>query len=319
MIRKVYWNIKPHTERKLDIYSKYLNAWATIIFAQFGKLQSAAAWQTPFVVDCFAGRGMYHKGGKDDQVKGSPLIACEVLLERKRVFEEKAKIRILPRIRLIEYDKTSYESLRKFIEPFAGLLDIKLYNEDFNNVIGDIVAESGYSPAFFFVDAGGIKELKSESVETIVSKKGARDILLNYIVDGPTRIGGLAKSVFDGTYKGKDYEKAFKTIEQLEDFTGTSIYDYLEETNNEYKEALVSYVRNVIHANNRVARKDDKLSTIVYDMKDISRQRLVYYLLFSSRKKVASDIMKQIFRDVKGKESAQQSLFGPNIQEITDH
>jgi three-Cys-motif partner protein len=317
MIKKDYWNIRPPTERKLEIYSKYLNAWATIIFSQFGKLQSSS-WQTPFVVDCFAGRGMYHKNDKADQVKGSPLIACELLLERKRAFEEKARIKIFPKIRLIEHDKASYRSLQKFIGPFTSFIDIKLYNEDFNNVIGDIVAESGYAPAFFFVDAGGIKELKSESVETIVSKKGARDILLNYIVDGPTRIGGLAQSVFDGTYKGKNYEKAFRTIEQLEDFTGTSIYDYLEKTNNEYREALLNYVRNVIHANNKLARSDDKLSTIVYDMKDINRQRLVYYLLFSSRKKVASDIMKQIFKDVKKRESSQQSLFDVDIQEIRD-
>ena len=158
--------------------------------------------------------------------------------------------------------------------------------------------------------------MKQESVEKIISKKGARDILLNYVVDGQIRIGGLAQSIFDGRYKGKRPEGAFKTIERLEDFTGMEIGKFLQETNNDYKDALISYVRNVLHANNKVEKPDNRLQTIVYDMKDLKRQKLVYYLLFSSRKSVATNIMKSIFQETKKGESAQKSLFDPDIQEI---
>lgn len=229
MIRANYWDIKPHTQRKLDILEKYLNAWSDIIFSWYKK-ENWKSWKTPYYIDCFSGRGMYHRKPKDNCVKGSPLIAIEILLRKKTLYEEKFSIKINPKCRLIEYDPKSAKELQEFVEPYANKIDIKIIQKDFNDAIGDIIKETGFSPAFFFVDAGGIKELRKESVETIITKSGARDILLNYVVDGQLRIGGLAQSIFDGSYKGKRIDGAFKTIERLEDFTGMPIYQFLEET-----------------------------------------------------------------------------------------
>lgn len=214
MIKADYWDIKPHTERKFDILEKYLNAWADII-ASWYKKKNWASWQTPYYIDCFSGRGMYHRNTNLNSVNGSPLIAIDILLKKKELYEEKFKIRINPKCRFIEKVPRFANDLKKFTEPFQNKLDIKIFQSDFNDVIGDIIKETGSSPAFFFVDAGGIKELRKESVEKIVTKPGARDILLNYIVDGQLRIGGLAQSIFDGNYKGKQFEGAFKTIERL--------------------------------------------------------------------------------------------------------
>ncbi len=316
MIKSDYWNIKPHTERKLEILDKYLNAWCDIIFKYYQKNPSWTAWQTPYFVDCFSGRGMYHKNGKLNSVKGSPIVAIEKFIEKKNSFQTKQNIYINPKIRLIEYVPEYASELESFVSTFANDIDIKVVYGDFNETIGDIVTETGYSPTFFFVDAGGIKELKKESVDKIVTKNGARDILLNYVVDGQIRIGGLAQSIFDGTYKGNRMEGAFKTIERLEDFTGMEIAKFLEETNNDYRDALTTYVANVLHANNNVQKETDRLQTIVYDMKDTRRQKLVYYLLFSTRKSVASEVMKKIFQDTKKKETNQTSLFDPEIWEI---
>lgn len=316
MIKSDYWEIKPHTERKLEILRKYLIAWCDIIFSKYQKNQNWKGWQTPFYVDCFSGRGMYHKGDKKNCIQGSPLLSIEILLNKKKILEEKFSTKIFPKCRLIEYKQKSANELRKFIEPYKDQIDIEVLNDDFNTVIEKVVSECGSSPAFFFVDPGGIKELKGESVEKIVTKPGARDILLNYVVDGPTRIGGLAKSIFDGSYKGKKVEGAFKTINVLEDFTKMPIYHFLEETGNDYREALLFYVQNVLHANNKLTKEDDRLQTIVYDMKDLKRQKLVYYLLFSSRKSVATGIMKSIFKESKKGESDQLSMFGSDIMEI---
>ncbi len=296
MIRRDYWEIKPHTERKLDILDKYLNAWCDILFSLYVKNPKWIAWQTPYYIDCFSGRGMYHKNGKTDCVNGSPLVAIEKFIKKKNYYYEKHSVILKPRIWLIEHHPKFAKELENFTNQYKNQIDIKVINDDFNNVIGQLITETGWSPAFFFVDAGGVKELKAESVEKIVTKKGARDILLNYVVDGQIRIGGLAKSIFDGNYKGKRLPGAFKTIEQLEDFTGMPIYNFLEETNNNYREALLNYVDNVLHANNKIVKERDKLQTIIYDMKDLKRQKLVYYLLFSSRKNVATDIMKKILK-----------------------
>ncbi len=316
MIKSDYWNIKPHTERKLEILDKYLGAWCDIIFKYYQFNPSWSAWRTPFFVDCFSGRGMYHKNGKLDSVKGSPIVAIEKFIEKKRIFEEKYEIKIQPKFRLIEFVPEYASELDKFVESYKSEIDIKVLCGDFNDLIEGVVQETRYSPTFFFVDAGGIKELRKESVEKIVMKKGARDILLNYVVDGQIRIGGLAQSIFDGTYKGNRLEGAFKTIERLEDFTGMEIAKFLEETNNDYKNALSKYVGNVLHANNKLKNETDRLQTIVYDMKDTKRQKLIYYLLFSTRKSVASEIMKSIFKESKKKENRQASLFEPPIWEI---
>ncbi|HEX5169525.1 MAG TPA: three-Cys-motif partner protein TcmP [Cyclobacteriaceae bacterium] len=315
MIKTDYWNIKPHTERKLLILQKYLHAWSDIMLSWYKK-KGWESWKTPYYIDCFSGRGMYHKGDKLDSVKGSPLIAMDILLEKKKMYEEKYNIKINPRFRFIEYKAKWANELKKFVEPYNEKLDIKVYPSDFNDVIADIINETGFSPTFFFVDAGGIKELRKESIEKIVTKPGARDILLNYVVDGQKRIGGLAQSIFDGSYKGKQIEGAFKTIERLEDFTGMSIYQFLEETNNDIREALLSYVQNVLHANNNVKRVEDRLHTVVYDMKDLKRQKLIYYLLFSSRKTVATEIMKSIFKESKKNEVSQLSMFESDVWEI---
>lgn len=239
-------------------------------------------------------------------------------MEKKEQLQTKFQLPIYPKVRLVEFVDEWANELESFITPYKRYLDIKVYKSDFNAIIETIVLETGFSPAFFFVDAGGIKELKRESVEKIVTKKGARDILLNYVVDGPKRIGGLGKSLINGSYKGKRVEGAIKTIEQLEDFTGMDIGKYLEQTGNENRDALINYVQSVLHSNNKIKEPSDRLTTVVYDMKDLERQRLVYYLLFSSRKSVATEIMKSIFKDSKNNEHQQMSLFGPNIVEIKD-
>jgi three-Cys-motif partner protein len=316
MIKPDYWNIKPHTERKLEILDKYLNAWCDIIFKYYQRNPAWTAWQTPYFVDCFSGRGMYHKDGKLDCVKGSPIVAIEKFIEKKNSFEKKHNVKIKPKFRLIEFIPEYATELDRFVQPFKDQLDIEVRCGDFNSLIGGVVNETAYSPAFFFVDAGGIKELRKESVEKIVTKKGARDILLNYVVDGQIRIGGLAQSIFDGTYKGKQLSGAFKTIERLEDFTGMEIAKFLDETRNDYRDALSTYVENVLHANNNVKDEKDRLQTIVYDMKDTKRQKLVYYLLFSTRKSVASDVMKSIFKESKKKETNQVPLFEPEIKKF---
>jgi len=316
MIRSDYWQIKPHTERKLVILDKYLAAWCDIIFKYYYLNLNWKAWSTPYFVDCFSGRGMYHKDGKLNSVNGSPIIAIERFIEKKAAFEAKYQKSITPKIRLIEYNTEFAKELEEFVKPYKSQLDIKVFCDDFNTIIEGIVSETGYSPAFFFVDAGGIKELKGESVEKIVMKSGPRDILLNYIVDGPSRIGGLAQKIVEGKYKGKRLAGAIKTIQTLEDFHNMEIARYLDETNNDCKDALIAYIENVLHANNKVKSITDRLQTVVYDMKDTQRQRLIYYLIFSSRKEVATKVMKSIFKDSKNTESNQRSLFDPDFMEF---
>lgn len=84
-----------------------------------------------------------------------------------------------------------------------------------------------------FVDPDGIKELKRDSVEKIVNRKCATDILLNYIKGGVERIVGLAKKdVADVINKG-GLEKYVKTLNCLKDFSGLEVFDKLNLTERE--------------------------------------------------------------------------------------
>jgi three-Cys-motif partner protein len=301
MINKDYWDLtdNPHTELKLEMLSKYLFAWADILLAQYQKNQTWKDWATLYYIDCFCGRGKYHKNGSKDCINGSPLISLENALVKQTAYKEKYGLDIKIKCVFIDSHKQSTEELAVFCKPYKGKVDYEIIYGNFNDVIEKVVKETGSSPAFFFVDAGGIKELKKESVRKIISKKGARDIMLNYVVGGTRRVGGLAKSIFDGRYKGKDIEKEFKIINSLTDFAGMEVLKHLDKLDKLQKELLVKYVENVLEANNSILDEKNRLETIAYDMAHPDKSDVIYYLLFSSRKQVAIKVMKRIFKDAK--------------------
>ena len=177
MINRDYWDLSdnPHTELKLEMLEKYLSAWADILLGQYRLRQDWFAYRTLYYIDCFSGRGKYHKNGKNDCIAGSPLIALKIASAKKELYREKYGLDIEIKCRFVEAKQKSAKELREFCKPYENKVDLKIYDDDFNNVIGDLVKETDYSPTFFFVDAGGIKELKKESVSKIISKKGARD------------------------------------------------------------------------------------------------------------------------------------------------
>ena len=71
----------------LEILENYLNAWCEIIFSYYHKNPDWASWKSPYFIDCFSGRGMYHKNGEYNSVKGSPIIAIEILIKKKKILE----------------------------------------------------------------------------------------------------------------------------------------------------------------------------------------------------------------------------------------
>jgi len=305
MIKKDYWDLSdnPHTELKLDMLKKYLSAWADILLGQYRSHSEWKDWKTLYYIDCFSGRGKYHKNGIDNCILGSPIIALENAQKKQKYYKEQFQLDIEIKCRFVEAKKKFANELVEFCKPYIGIVDFKVIPGDFNNVIEDLVLETGYSPAFFFVDAGGIKELKKESVVKIVSKKGARDIMLNYIIGGPRRIGGLSKKVSKG-YTGKNIERYIKTIQTYEEFSGIHSLEIHDKAD---REVLEHYVRNVIEGNNAHLADKEKLETIAYDMKHPDKDDWIYYLLFSSRKDVAIRIMKQIFSEAKKTDYAGQT------------
>ncbi len=312
MINKDYWDLSdnPHTELKLEMLSKYLFAWADILLAQYKKNTAWKDWSTLYYIDCFCGRGKYHKNGIQNCINGSPLIALENALLKQNFYKDNHNLEIKIKCIFIDSHKGSTEELAHFCKAYDGLVEYEIIYADFNSVIEGVVKKTGKSPAFFFVDAGGIKELKKESVGKIISKSGARDIMLNYVVGGTRRVGGLAKSILDGRYKGKNIEKEFKIINSLTDFAGLEVLKHLDKLDKAQRDLLIKYVENVLEANNNIVQASERLETIAYDMKHPDKSDVIYYLLFSSRKQVALKVMKRIFTDAKKVEYNGQTTFG---------
>ncbi len=303
MATKNYWTLRdrPHTKLKLEIYKKYLESWCSIF-------KSQPYYKDVYIVDCFAGKGDY-----DDGYDGSPLIAIKAakkfqddFLKNKNKNKEYFKIHCI----FIEYKLSYAKNLEKLLLPYKDIVDYRIIRNDFNKVIGGILSEIKFCPTLFFIDPYGIKTLKRESVEAIVFKKGAKDVILNYIQEGVERIGGLARKCLK-----KDAEnisiKEIKTIMNLQEFMGG--LDCIEKNE---KEALKTYIEEVIKGNNKNVKDKNKLEAIVFDMRYPHKQDTIYYLIFASRNNNAIKIVKQVF--AKSKEiglNGQGSLFSAKAQQ----
>lgn len=109
MINKDYWDLtdNPHTELKLEMLSKYLFAWADILLAQYQKNPGWKDWSTLYYIDCFSGRGKFHKNGNLNCIDGSPLIALENALLKQDSYKEKYNLDIRIKCIFIDSHKKS--------------------------------------------------------------------------------------------------------------------------------------------------------------------------------------------------------------------
>lgn len=289
MSKNDFWDLsrRPYTQLKLKILKKYLDFWARVFFSQASKNKSFKNWQDVYYIDCFARRGKYHCNDQKDIIDGSPLIAlkCASEFQQNKNYEG-VKMHCI----FVEKIKKCSQDLEKFCEPYKGKVDFETYKEkDFNNVLSEILNKINYHPAFFFVDPDGIKELKKESLEKIVSRKGATDILLNYIKGGVERITGLTKKKIPEIVNQKISAKDIKTIKCLTDFYGLSIFKKLDSTE---KERLKEWTNSLL--------QNSSLKEIaVFDMPYLHKSDNIYYLLFASRKRVAKKVILSIFKKAK--------------------
>lgn len=281
--RKNYWDLvgRPHTRLKLDIYSKYVDAWLSIFCNQ--------PWASEvFIVDCFAGRGDYDLSGKQHTIAGSPLIAVnasQAIQEKFYGKPSKNKSHFKVKCFFIEKSPFCIKHLHDILRPYRNEVNYEIICGDFNQKIDEILKKIGNKPTLFFVDPCGIKGLKRESVAKIVRKKGGRDIMLNYIQEGVERISGLTKRAVLGS-------KEIKTLQNLNDFIGPEAMNLIGKTE---QQVLKYYVDEVLKGNNENVDKDDRLKVLAFDMPYPHKRDTIYYLLFASRKDAAIKIVRDVY------------------------
>lgn len=199
MSKEELWDItkKEQTQIKLNILKQYLKQWATIIGNNFPE---------GYYVDCFAGRGKYHKDGIKNCIPGSPLIAQKIGLEVQAQKQKKGKD-FKFRVIAIEADKDNFNDLKRFLNESDpdGKVNVETIYGNFQTLLPNVMEKIGLSPTFFFIDPYGIK-IPKDSLDLIIDRATAQkktEIFLNYMSMGVKRVAGLAKTT-------KQHERSIK-------------------------------------------------------------------------------------------------------------
>jgi len=165
------WVYKEHTRIKHELLRKYLYAW----IIKLGKFHRKVIF-----FDGFAGRGEYtdEKTGKVLTL-GSPIIALRLANELLQFCEQKGRRPYFDKFICIavEKDEENFRNLQAVVDRekenigFKDKIDILLKNDEFANVVTDLVEQVGVkiAPSFFFIDPFGFSGVPFEAVKNILS------------------------------------------------------------------------------------------------------------------------------------------------------
>ncbi len=166
------WEYKEHTRVKHTILKKYLETWINIL----GRWNKKVCF-----FDCFAGRGKY-ADGKD----GSPLIILKAAAELKSKRQHIGEIELT----FIEKDKGNYENLLKILEEeieknpekYSGIKVNQPINDEFVNVVSDLLNEyEKLPPSFFFIDPFGFGGIPFQIIQKILSIQKT-EVFINFMI-----------------------------------------------------------------------------------------------------------------------------------------
>lgn len=150
------WEYSEHTRVKHEILTKYMVGWVNIL----------GTYHNLNIFDCFAGRGIY-----TDNSEGSPLKIIKILVKLKNNRNRPTSANLF----IIERDKRNYKKLIQEIENLKqsegpwSWLTINTYNDEFANVIKEIITSNSVSPAFFFIDPFGFKGIPISTIKKLLS------------------------------------------------------------------------------------------------------------------------------------------------------
>jgi three-Cys-motif partner protein len=208
---------------------------------------------------------------------------------------------------LVEIKKQNFDNLKKNIEAFLNfnktiknIVEVHFYKEDCNTAINDILKKINNSyknPLFVLIDPYGL-QIKKQTINKIADLENSKDILLNYILEGVRRAGGVYKKGQKGTTLNK---KEITTIKTFEEFMGDDV-EVISKTDKETLEQYVSVLA------------ENGLNIVGYDMPYSDRNDILYYLLFASKKVKITKIVQDIYYRQKKKQDSQATLFGEEYE-----
>ena len=225
-------NIPEHSQEKLLVYEKYLEAYLSVLTNQthYGRI---------FIWDIFAGRGKDDKG-----TKGSALVAAEII----KNFRDKKKKDI--RLFLNELDENNYEQLKKYIEPHKAFTEVyQTEGENFLNKINQVFKNKNYSILnLFFIDPYGYTQYKTETLKELFNLKNSEYLIFiptNHIyrfANALKKNNPAAKFLENLGIENKDFKNAEDFTKKLEDnFKKVAKTDFVYSYKIENKQAPSSF------------------------------------------------------------------------------
>ncbi len=141
------------TIAKLEIFEDYAQAWIPTFVMQ--------GVSTICIFDFFAGTGYDING-----VAGSPIRILQKVKEQViPIFQRKVKVRVY----LNEFDSNKFELLKKACADYlkendhvGRAVEIKYYNENFEDLFPKLLAEINKFPSLVYLDQNGIKFLSEK-------------------------------------------------------------------------------------------------------------------------------------------------------------
>lgn len=172
-IKTTTWPIEPHTEAKLIILKKYLDAWLPIMTSQNRRV---------VYIDGFAGPGEY-ENGKD----GSPIIALKSFIQYKDRIESEIVMTF------IESDSSRCDNLKRKLTQLSipKNFSIEIVNDEFVNIVDERLKKMNsealrLAPSFVFIDPFGFKGIPIEIVRRIMEHKKC-EVLINFMYEDINR------------------------------------------------------------------------------------------------------------------------------------
>jgi len=301
-MNKKDWDItnRPHTQNKLEIINAIFKTWLTIWCAPGRQSWISNEW---YIMDLFAGTGVYYNNNKE--VDGSAIILLNnIWIKKNLLIKNNIKIKLF----LTEITKQNFEYLegrvKKFLEEHDELkqiVEVISYQTDCNIAIDEIISKhiknNIKNPLFVLIDPCGL-QIKKETIKKIVDLNNRKDLLLNYIIEGVRRVGGVFKKGESGTILN---EKEIKTIATLKEFFGED----LNAIDKDDRKGLEAYVKTLV---------EKELTVVRYDMPYPDKKGVLYYLLFASKKPKVTDVIRDIYCRQKKKSNPQEGLFGESYE-----
>lgn len=271
-------HIRDWSARKHAILKDYLPTFCTA-------LSRRVAGGTIWYIDGYAGAGVYKdpNDASDPGSPGSPVLAAQVTQQLPYT------IRCLN----VEEDKDNFESLQRETALFPHVENIYA---DFNSAIDNVLRRVQNSPAFFFLDPFGTKDLPMQGlIDRIALRTKQTDILLRYATETVRRLAGAyEKDAVRRAAYAQNLDKWFRgdqwrTI--LQQHPAGSKRD--EELLKYYKQQLVSI------SGGRLAFAKD------YPIRAIDGQ-VKYHLVFASGDRLGIKLMSDILYKAEAQYRADQ-------------